>query len=301
MPNINRRELAAMVAGYLVSVVVKPISDDKVVKIWDELVERLIRDDDPGYDLLRLVGSIFSPLSSYSLVPGNHNVDAFRHPDIFEPLENLVPFWSRSGHQVETIQAENLMLSPLDRNLLLIGGPVSNLASRHWRGMEKERGSGFIKRAQPSAINARWEFVYDFGKGKSEGIWRYVDGRLHQSWPQAIIDVDTPHELKEAGYNQKRDGPKILQTDRLLITFALSPFSGQQKFLIDVADLHGKGNEAFARLLRNKDDLLELKKVLSDHHIYSGDPFQVLYDVHVEHHDHKTTIAAMSIAGVQKL
>lgn len=296
MPDVNRRRFGAMVRDVLVAVALLPIASNEVVKIWDEIKGN----DDPGNDLRELAGSIFGPLYSYSLVPGKHNVDAFRHPDIFEPLENLGPFWSHSGHQVETMRAENLILSPLDRNVLLIGGPVSNLASRHWRGMAQERGLGFIRQTQTPAINARWGFVYDFGKDKSEGIWRYVDGEPHQSWPQAIIDANNPGQLREAGY-QKHDGFKMLQTDRLLITFALSPFSNQQKSLVDVADLHGKGNEAFTMLLRNKDELLKLEKVLHDQRIYSGRPFQVLYDVHVEHHDHKTTIAAMSIAGVQKL
>lgn len=229
---------------------------------------------------------IFGDLSYFSAYAGRENVDYLEkdilHPDILSPFKKILPLWNQDGFDL--IPTKFIDLPTFDRRqpIILIGGPVSNVYSRFWQGYEQNPHTKIYEQKK-NYIRRRWVFRY----GDEKGPTRYLSGKLHSSWKQEIVDQKENKILKPI-VNPK-DG--LLIQDYLLVNFVPNLFSQDSgTSILDSADLHGLGNDAFSELLNSPIRMKELVDILAKKNVRPGEHFQALYKVQAFHdHDSRQT------------
>ncbi len=208
--------------------------------------------------------ALFGPWQQYSAVPGTDHKDfASRsgttaiHPDIREAYNGILPLWEGAGRSLQPVAEENLPTYVLTDPIILIGGPVSNTLSRQWQDYRRSEKTGLVERVRGRRTRRRWRFAYTLNSPTSEGPARYVNGSLHRSSPAAIEDLRRPKTPALFAVKAGRD--RMLLSDYLVLSFVKNTLrSGSGASIIDVSDLHGQGNKAFARLVNDPDRLSEL-------------------------------------------
>jgi hypothetical protein len=196
--------------------------------------------------------------------------------------------------------SSNLPLYARGDPLILIGGPVSNSLAREWQGYGRSPSTGYVEDVLRRRPQLRWRFRYNLCEDKKAGPARFVDGKLHRSWPQAIEDFDKPGAGLRKAVTVGED--HWLVSDWLVLSFVRNTLSvGSGASIIDSSDLHGQGNMAFAQLMNDPWRLDELEKKLESRGIPHGGHFQALYRVDVVHKSEKTVLDNYYLVDVARI
>jgi hypothetical protein len=286
--------------GYVVGRAGEGIIGDRAVKFFDRLLPDapLIRpgksSNDPG-DWLR---QLFGEWTYYEAAPGkdhrDYNQQRIIHPDILAPFRSMLRLWDRQGHQLIPTKEEQLPEINPEESLVLIGGPVSNVYARQWQGYSQSPSTGIFQFTDPS-VRRRWRFEYDLNESKDQGPTRFIDGKLHRAWPQAIADQQEGCLIRP----KVQGADRLLAEDWLLLSFVPNVFApGRGSTIVDASDLHGQGNKAFGQLVNDIDRLHELVLLIKSRNIRPGEYFQALYRVDVAHDDMQTSIRDYVLVAV---
>jgi hypothetical protein len=227
------------------------------------------------------IEELFPFWKDIQLVPGIvHPVDGF-NPDVKDAQVKIAPLMYRSV-PVECLSLEKLPEAALHRDLLLIGGPITNPISCKLHGYQFEGQK--ISVSPITDVGTRWSFHYPYRTTEDMAFRRYVGGTLRAAWPQAIIDHKARGKAAVPLYPKVNPETEQILSDYLLITVMpndLRPDSTGAT-IIDVADLHGQGDKTFTDILGDSELCREL------HDASKGKRyFQVLYEVPVTHDDEK--------------
>ncbi len=280
----SRRAFIFAIAGALM--------DHTIVKVYDKLFWETNAPTMPSgkqsNNPVDWICHIFGNLKYYSAYAGKDNQDyldtGYIHPDILSAFRKIAPLWKKSGLEVQFTPDYELPEFDHRQSLVLIGGPISNVYSRLWQGY-KQNPSTKIYENKATFLKRRWVFEYNLNKSEENGPWRYLDGKRHRSWPQAIKDLKTNKLIYPGPYFPNGN---LLVQDYLLINFIPNLFNkAGTTNILDASDLHGVGNTAFSDLLNDSVRLNELNKSLTNNNIRPGDHFQALYKVEVDHNHSK--------------
>jgi excisionase family DNA binding protein len=243
------------------------------------------------------VSDLFPRWPDIQVVPGSHHpVDGF-HPDIQIALERLAPLVPRVD-PVVIAGADALPPADLARDLVLIGGPISNSISLDLHGYQYDRDKISVQPVRNTGL--RWCFYYPNQCDDDPQFRRYVAGKLRATKPKALMDRCASGMLSQPRFSAVERGTDRIQSDYLLVTVVPNTLarSATGSSIIDVADLCGQGDKTFGDLLRDADSRRELALAVK------GRPyFQALYEVSVTHDDAKaeTTPGAPRLVDVQVL
>jgi hypothetical protein len=298
----TRREAIAFIGGIFLDAVAKPIVAERAVKHFDRLSpiqpNLTLPSGRPSSDPRDWLEELFGPLYAYSASPGIDNKDFPEriHPDILEPYSSILRLWEGTGRVLTPVSAKDLPVLNLGDFILLIGGPVSNKISRTWQGYRRSPATGYVEYVGRD-LPRRWRFLYDLGDSKENGPARFVDGKLHRSWPQAILDTSNETGPRRASVT---GADRMLVNDWLLVSFVPNTFDySRGASFLDASDLHGQGNKAFAELLNDPLRLDELTKRLNDRGIRPRQHFQALYQVDVKHKGTTTKFVGYHLVDVE--
>ena len=246
---------------------------------YDALVKKEVT-----VDLLDL----FPSFDKTQLVPGSHHPAEGFHPDVLAALNGLAPILN--GLQpTKYVEFRSLPAPDLSKDLLLLGGPISNELSLKLHG---HTFSGKKISPLPNQRSGfRWHFFYPEPTFGEPAYSRYVSGQLLPKMRKAIVDTRAPSNANVFDSRCGDDG--LISTDYLLITVQPNPFAnGNGSTVVEVADLQGQGDKAFSRLLANDAARRELQTELR-----SSRHFQALYEVPVVHNSSR----AETMPGIPKL
>jgi len=242
------------------------------------------------------IEDLFPMWPDVQVVPGSHHpVDGY-HPDIQIALERLTPLVPRID-PIVTAGADALPPADLSRDLVLIGGPVSNVISLSLHGYKYTGDKISVSPERNTGL--RWCFHYPFPSDDDLPYSRYVDGKLRTTMPKALVDTHASGYLAKPQFC-KTDPQGRIEFDYLLLTVVpnsiRSNFTGST--IIDVADLQGQGDKVFADVLRDSASISELAEAVNGKRY-----FQALYEVPVAHDDSQcaTTPATPRLLDVHLL
>jgi len=230
------------------------------------------------------IEDLFPMWPNVQVVPGSHHpVDGY-HPDIQIALERLTPLVPRSD-PIIIKGANELPLPDLSRDLVLIGGPVSNVISlMNVHGYSYSGNKISVRPVRRTGF--RWCFHYPFPSDDDLPSFRYVAGKLRSTMPKALVDTRASGSLAEPRFCKLDQKTGRIQSDYLLLTVMPNrirhDFTGST--IIDVADLQGQGDKVFADVLRDSASRSELAKAVRRKRY-----FQALYEVPVSHDDSQCT------------
>lgn len=242
---------------------------------------------DPRRALPERLERIF-PLREAALVPGNANLDSLRqmHPDINDALGAMFELFRGPADVSMTVQ-NTLPVRP-DGDLVLVGGPVSSLSSRAWRGFAAVGPDGAFVQVKAPAQRLRWEFCYHGIDWHGPAPRRYLSSQEKDSRPKWIIDREGGGPVPYARDTESG----FLDEDLLLVTVIRNPFAGPETskptWLVDVADLFGQGDKAFGSIMADPHHVAALHRQVEAHGCRA---FQALYRVPIDHdHDWRRTV-----------
>ncbi len=289
---LSRRRLLIAGAG-LVVVSGKNIAENLVsAALWDAYgakVRFAFRDFWPADPPHRTSEPqrIFRDWEQVEVVPGRLHPDYLGqiHPDIVAAQRVLIPTLVNDPSSVAAVDAKVLPDAsslPRSASVLLIGGPVTNQASRALHGFR--RVDGLMASVAPLP-ELRWRFEYlALRQGR---VRRYVSGSRTgdstESWGKRVVDTHTG-----TSYQAQVDDNGFMTTDLLLVTHVPVP---TRSSVIDVADLHGQGDIAFGMAMGNPEWVQDLGR-LSDRN--KSPYFQALFRVGVRH-DHSAALTSCSL------
>ena len=292
---IGRRMAISFIVGIAVG-----ITTDRAVKFFDKLAPPapLLPSGRPSKNPTEWLEELFGPIYAYTAVPGIDNRDfADRiHPDILESYSKILRLWEGQGRFLEPVGAKNLPLKDIGEFMLLMGGPVSNRFARTWQGYRRSLSTGLVEYMGHN-LPCRWRFEYDLGEPRDAGPSRFIDGKLHKSRPQAIIDNAPASRLLRASVMGE---DRLLVADWLVVSFVPNVFDiTRGTSILDASDLHGQGNKAFASLLNSSARLNELVERLAKKGIRPRQHFQALYQVDVKHYETTTKLGNFHLVDVE--
>lgn len=257
---------------------------------------------------------LFPEWGSLALVPGRRHpdFDSF-HPDIVEAQFTIRDV---GAHVISHGDVQSLPLQVLDppwqaQSMLLIGGPKSNDLAFKLRGHQVDRDGTILVPTRPT-LNCRWDTI-PLARGELTRIARYVAQRFTATEPKAVRDARLGHylvsqrapeyegrraaELAQEYGIQDPNSVEWLTWDYLLVSVLPNPWA-TERWIVDIGDLHGQGDKAFADLVWHDDVMRTLAAAVKP-------PFQALFRVPV-HHEHgiRQTFhrrSGVEIVGVEQL
>lgn len=245
------------------------------------------------------IRDLFSNWNELNLFPGIAHPKYIKgfHPDVAEAQNSISKLMDASG-KVEFRPLDQCLKMSLNENYLLIGGPISNELSRTLHGYKVVNQK--ISENPSQSNDFRWHFNYPESKQTDYKYSRFVNGEERSTMPKAIVD-----KLAKVG-TRKYNLPQIytenerISTDYLLLTVIENKLSGKStgKQIIDIADLNGQGNKAFAIIMSDKNRRNQLRKAVNNKPYY-----QALYEVKVLHDDFNriTSLGEISLINVHLL
>jgi excisionase family DNA binding protein len=230
------------------------------------------------------LNEMFPEWRSFHLVPGMVHPVYGEHPDILKAQGDIAQLLLPDGMQPKLLSWTDLPYVRPDTNLFLIGGPLSNAVSRKWRTFEMREddsssGRGRLYLPGGPISELRWEFDYRKPDDRMPRPQRYINGLLNVSEPKFILDANRPNSPHPIQAKLQSD-TDLLATDFLLVTYIPNRLDGGggAHMILDIADLHGLGDQAFALIGEQEG----LRKELYDATFKRGmRSFQVLYEVPV--------------------
>jgi len=225
------------------------------------------------------IKDLFSFWDDIRLFPGHaHPKWNGFHPDVVEAQNKIAGLFTFPD-EIEYRKFENLPELKNHGDLLLIGGPISNSLSRSIHGYNFKGEK--ISHKPIINIGTRWSFYYPESTGKEKKFSRYVNKKMVTTKPKAIIDM--VGALNTPRYSQINSESEFIKSDYLLITVLPNNFSidSSGSTIVDVADLHGQGNKAFAKIMENQKRRNELFKAVNGKRY-----FQALYEIGINHDDY---------------
>jgi len=247
--------------------------------IWDHLWEHLKNLKPYTVEL----DELFPMWPEIQVVPGTHHpVDGY-HSDVRIALERLTPLVPRFD-PIVVARADELPRADLARDLVLIGGPVTNAISLRLHGYEYSNEK--ISNRPTRKTTLRWCFHYPRKRRNDPSNSRYVAGKLRATMPKALVDRQATGDLALPRYCRVDPETGRIQSDYLLLTVMPNSVLGRSTgfTIIDVADLHGQGDKVFADVLGDDSSRKELAEAVSGKRY-----FQALYEVPVTHDDANRT------------
>ncbi len=252
-----------------------------LVKIWDEYISSK-KPEIPTFN------EMFTEWKTFELVPGRiHPKYGFNqqiHPDIIEAESEIANLIIPTNVDYEYVKWSLLPKPLYENNLFLIGGPLSNDLSRNWRGFsvnstKDKTGQLYLPNGMQNEM--RWEFLYSEYDGFSSKPVRYVDNKEYESEPKFLLDSHNNSTLNQINAKLEPGTNKIL-SDFLLITYIPNILPGGSKSfsILDIADLHGLGDQAFALIAKDEGLRTQFYEATFKKGIRK---FQVLYEVPVYH------------------
>jgi hypothetical protein len=229
------------------------------------------------------IEDLFPNWSDFQVVPGTHHPVYGYHPEIQTALESLAPLMRRLD-PVVMAGADALPPADLARELMLIGGPVSNAISSRLHGYRYAGRKISVRPYKHTGL--RWCFYYPYQRDDDPKSIRYIFGKLQPTMPKGIIDLNASRLLAPPRFSRFDEATGLIRSDYLLLTVvpnSLCRYSTGST-IIDVADLQGQGQQVFADILRFSDRRKELANALRGKRY-----FQALYEVPVSHDDQKRT------------
>jgi hypothetical protein len=274
--SISRRAFFKKTAKVIGSIVTAGISGWGLF-MWDRWAS------DRSHNARIEIGQLFSEWNDINLVPGTAHPQFGFHPDIVEAQDKLIKLIHKDKMKTEFRSLVDLPAVDRNRNLLLIGGPISNRTSREWQGFMRDQHSGTLTRSRRHPYGLRWEFLYPSSKNYAMQVRRYVCGQLVSTSQKFIEDAQATHVARERCGSVDAETGK-LTGDVLLISYLpnILSASSEGNAIVDVADLHGQGDKAFARILQEDSLRLELYEATRKRGFRF---FQALYEVPVYHQD----------------
>jgi hypothetical protein len=244
--------------------------------LWDKLEARVADVD---------VADLFPEWRDAQVVPGRHHpVDGF-HPDIVDALRELAPLIPRADLPIVLGSDADLPSANPRGNLVLIGGPISNVLSSRLHGHHFDGRKISVNPVTSTSL--RWHFHYPFPRDDDPPFSRYVGGSLREkTMAKALVDSHSSGALGMPRFSKVDNDTGRIESDLLLITVLPNTLGSRATgaTIIDVADLQGQGDKAFAVVLQ--DHLLRRE-------LYNATKgkryFQALYHVPVLHDDASRT------------
>jgi len=256
--------------------------DGWVFVLWDKLRETS-KDPVETSKIKSIVeiSDLFPTWSEFQIVPGTHHPIEGYAPDVRTALERLEPLVPKSD-PVVFVAAADLRLAITNRDMVLIGGPITNLLSRQVHGYRFHKRKNKIDVRPFKKTGLRWCFEYPYPSSHDQTIIRYAGGVLKvTTLPKGIVDLNVKTAaLAEPRFSRVDPENGLLESDYLLLTVVPNTMGNQSTgcTIIDVADLHGQGDKIFADLLDNPEYRKELANAVEGSRF-----FQALYEVPVRH------------------
>lgn len=224
------------------------------------------------------VAELFPSWHESWLVPGSHHPKQGLHPDVEQAANNLLPLFPKL-HDARRLALDELPNPNFSDDLLLIGGPVSSALSMHVHG-HRFHGTKISERPVRNT-QLRWQFHYPSAKAADPKFLRYMNETLRPTMVKGIVDTKASGELAMPFYS-RIDHDQRITSDYLLITVVRNRFAkiSSGSTIIDIADLHGQGDKAFASIMDSSSARRELASALKGKKY-----FQALYEVRVKHDD----------------
>lgn len=245
------------------------------------------------------IKDLFGFWNELNLFPGSAHPKFKKgfHPDVAEAQNSISSLMETSG-KVEFRPLNECLKLPSNENYLLVGGPISNELSRKLHGYSL---NGQKISNNPVHTNKfRWHFHYPNPSADDVRYSRFVNGAETSTQPKAIVDKLATRGNRKYILPQIYPGSERISTDYLLITVVENIINGYStgKHLIDVADLNGQGNKAFAMIMADKERRKELKNSVNEKPY-----FQALYEVEVLHDDFNkiTSLGKVSLRDIHLL
>lgn len=241
------------------------------------------------------VADLLPSWADIQIVPGSHHPVLGYHPDIQIALDRLARIVPRTLPVVGR-SVNELPLPDFGRDLILVGGPVSNVLSEQIHGYSFHGDK--ISPMPFRETGLRWCFHYPHKSDSDPLLRRYVAGEVRPSMPKGVVDLNAHSPLDCPMYPSYDPETERIQSDYLLVTVLPNQFGARSTgaTLIDVADLQGQGDKAFACIMEKE----ELRRELGTR-VGRNRYFQALYRVAVHHDDHlrETTPGAIELIDVE--
>lgn len=231
---------------------------------------------------------LFPSFDATQLVPGSHHPEEGFHPDVLAALNGLLPMLN-ALRRTTPVDFKMLPVPDRSKDLLLLGGPISNELSRELHG-HAFTGSK-ISPLPTRRSGFRWHFFYPDLVAGEPPYSRYVSNTFRSTMRKALVDTKAPSSARLVDSRTGADG--FIANDYLLITVQPnSVVEGSGTTIVEVADLQGQGDKAFATVLATEALRRELHSGIK-----AAKSFQALYEVPVQHNNLKRTTSP----GVPKL
>lgn len=290
---ISKRNLVFGGLFAAAAAIIYPVVSDRAIKYWDQLDLQEKADVSVNELLRTLIGEV----SSYTVAPGRHNLDYFakEHPDIFEPYYALRGLWQVDGCNYMPLKSNELPNCDIQDSIFLIGGPVSNDLARSWQGYVRNPETKILEYNEPAHTRLRWRFNYEIASGARAAPTRYIDGRMHESWLQEIIDNETGTPL----YASLTAPEGLIRNDWLLLSYLPSPYGRRfNSYFFDASDLHGQGVKILPSVLQDQNTLSEIRNALPASSNYLDGGFQALIEVFVKHENSVSIVTGYQLKDV---
>jgi excisionase family DNA binding protein len=264
LTQVDRRQLLTVIGAVFASGV-----SGWMTFVWD----RLARFGENRVDVEELLPCWRTVQVSVGM---HHTVEGY-HPDTQEALQTIAPHIVRSDRVIVDGSDSFPTVDPY-RDLLLIGGPATNLLSRRLHGYSSV-GKKLSERPTLST-GLRWCFFYPQPSEHDPDFSRYVRGELRRTMSKALLDCRAQGLLAEPRYCRFEKTHGRVLSDFLLLTVMPNKLENHASgfYVIDVADLHGQGNKVFARIVGDSQRRKELSEAVGRKRY-----FQALYEVPVMH------------------